>query len=70
MRDELKDEIQTYSLTEGAGIDYVNVLLIGEISAGKSSFFNSVESLFTGRVTTRAGVGLSDGSLTTQVWIK
>merc|ERR1712004_148886 len=64
--DVLKDEIQTYRLTEGAGIDYVNVLLIGEISAGKSSFFNSVESLFTGRVTTRAGVGLSERSLTTQ----
>merc|ERR1712012_1313924 len=64
--DELKDEIQTFELTKGAGIDYVNVLLIGEISAGKSSFFNSVESVFTGRVTTRAGVGLSDGSLTTQ----
>ena len=65
----LKDEIKTHKLTEGAGIDYVNVLLIGEISAGKSSFFNSLESVFTGRVTTRADAGVSERSLTTQVWV-
>ena len=34
--------------------------------AGKSSFFNSVESVFTGHVTGRANAGLVSTSLTTQ----
>jgi len=53
-------------LTEEAGIDNINVLLIGEVSAGKSSFINSVESLFTGYVTSRANSGMAERSLTTQ----
>ena len=45
------------------------MLLIGEISAGKSSFFNSVESVFAGYVTNRANAGMVERSLTTQVSI-
>ena len=36
------------------------------VGAGKSSFFNSVESVFTGHVTGRANAGLVSTSLTTQ----
>ena len=36
------------------------------LGAGKSSFFNSVESVFTGHVTGRANAGLVSTSLTTQ----
>ena len=51
---------------------HINVLLVGEVGAGKSSFFNSVESVFTGHVVSRAEAGLGgvDGmgaSLTTEV---
>ena len=64
----MKDEIKTHKLTKDAGVDNINVLLVGEISAGKSSFFNSVESVFAGHVTTRANAGMVERSLTTQVW--
>jgi len=63
---QLKSEIVTHELTEDAGIDYINVLLVGDIGAGKSSFFNSVESVFDGFVTSRANAGLVEKSLTTQ----
>ena len=80
---DLKAEIVTHDLTQEAGIDYINVLLFGEIGrervevetnddgclsgAGKSSFFNSVESVFKGRVARRANAGSQETSLTTQV---
>jgi len=64
--EELKKEIVTHELTEGAGIEYINVLLVGQIGAGKSSFFNSVESVFEGYVTDRANAGTVEKSLTTQ----
>ena len=64
---KLKKEIQTHALIEKAGIEFINVLLVGECSAGKSSFFNSVESVFTGHVTSTSEAGTDEGSLTKQV---
>ena len=54
-------------MTKNVEIDYLNVLMVGEISAGKSSFINSVESVYAGYVTTRANAGTVEKSLTTQV---
>ena len=65
--DKLKKEIQTHELIEKAGIEHINVLLVGECSAGKSSFFNSVESVFEGFVSNTAEAGTDEGSLTKQV---
>ena len=65
--DKLKEEIQTHELIEKAGIEFINVLLVGECSAGKSSFFNSVQSVFEGFVSSTAEAGQDEGSLTKQV---
>ncbi len=35
-------------------IKYVRILLAGDVGAGKSSFINSVNSAFQGRITTEA----------------
>ena len=64
---KLKKEIQTHDLVKEAGIEHINVLLVGECSAGKSSFFNSVESVFEGFVSSTAEAGTDEGSLTKQV---
>ena len=40
--------------------------MILSIGAGKSSFFNGIESAFEGHVTGRANAGQIDESLTTQ----
>ena len=65
--DQLKEEIVTHSLITETNVKNINVLLVGEVSAGKSSLFNSVESVFGGHVTQRANSGSIDKSLTTQV---
>ncbi|XP_047442384.1 interferon-induced protein 44-like isoform X3 [Mugil cephalus] len=64
-RTELMESIKTYKPTESS-VSQVRVLLIGPVGAGKSSFFNSVSSVFRGRVSSQAMCGSSDTSLTTQ----
>ena len=63
----MKAEIETHRIVGEAGIKNINVLLVGEISSGKSSFFNTVESVFAGHVRTRADTGTDDTSLTKKV---
>jgi len=64
--EDLKEEIATYELLKKAKMEHINVLFVGQISAGKTSFFNTVESVFENYVTQRANSGCADESLTTQ----
>ncbi|CAC5407922.1 unnamed protein product [Mytilus coruscus] len=65
----LKRDIEEYwplremGVSEDA-IPYVNVLLLGPVGSGKSSFFNTLNSIFRGRVSIQARAGSSDNSLT------
>ena len=65
-RRKLLDHIQTYKPIISS-VSKVRVLLIGPVGAGKSSFFNSIKSIFRGHVTSQAMAGSSGTSLTTQV---
>ncbi|XP_076151292.1 interferon-induced protein 44-like [Alosa pseudoharengus] len=47
-------------------VDQARILLVGQVGAGKSSFFNSVNSVFKGHVTSQANTGTAGTSLTTQ----
>ncbi|XP_061594805.1 interferon-induced protein 44-like [Cololabis saira] len=64
-RRELMESIKAYKLTTSS-VSQARVLLIGPVGAGKSSFFNSVNSVFRGHVTNQAISGFSTTSLTTQ----
>ncbi|XP_047442392.1 interferon-induced protein 44-like [Mugil cephalus] len=64
-RTELMESIKTYKPADSS-VSQVKVLLVGPIGAGKSSFFNSVNSVFRGHVTSQAMSGSSATSLTTQ----
>uniref|UniRef100_A0A3Q4I0S5 Interferon-induced protein 44-like n=1 Tax=Neolamprologus brichardi TaxID=32507 RepID=A0A3Q4I0S5_NEOBR len=64
-REELIESIKSYKPTVGS-VTRARVLLIGPVGAGKSSFFNSVNSVFRGHVTSQAISGSSSTSLTTQ----
>ncbi|XP_062384124.1 interferon-induced protein 44-like [Sardina pilchardus] len=47
-------------------VDQARILLVGQVGAGKSSFFNAVSSVFKGHVTSQANTGTAGTSLTTQ----
>ncbi|KAA0719445.1 Interferon-induced protein 44-like [Triplophysa tibetana] len=47
-------------------VKQARILLVGPVGAGKSSFFNSINSVFKGYVSTQANTGTAGSSLTTQ----
>ncbi|KAK5869694.1 hypothetical protein PBY51_024393 [Eleginops maclovinus] len=63
---QLKETIKIYKPTHSS-VSHARVLLIGPVGAGKSSFFNSINSVFRGHVTSQAIAGCSTTSLTTQL---
>ncbi|KAG2461614.1 IF44L protein, partial [Polypterus senegalus] len=64
-RNELLEEIRNYkTLTES--VEEPRILLVGQITAGKSSFFNSLNSVFRGHVMLQAASGYGDTSVSKQ----
>ncbi|XP_069116505.1 interferon-induced protein 44-like [Argopecten irradians] len=66
---QLMDEVEDYWPLKDMGVSedalqHVNILFIGPIGAGKSSFLNSVESVFRGHVTMSASAGSRTKSVT------
>uniref|UniRef100_A0A3Q3LIB6 TLDc domain-containing protein n=1 Tax=Mastacembelus armatus TaxID=205130 RepID=A0A3Q3LIB6_9TELE len=64
-RTKMMNSIKSHTPT-GCFVSQARVLLIGPVGAGKSSFFNSINSVFRGHVTNQAITGCSTTSLTTQ----
>ncbi|XP_052395582.1 interferon-induced protein 44-like [Carassius gibelio] len=64
-RDELMQMMRDYKPLVNS-LNRVRILMIGPVGAGKSSFFNSINSIFTGHVTNKAMSGSAGTSLTTQ----
>ncbi|XP_039537487.1 interferon-induced protein 44-like isoform X2 [Pimephales promelas] len=64
-RDELMKMIRSYKPMMPS-VSRVRILMIGPVGAGKSSFFNSINSVFMGRMTSKAMSGSAGTSLTTQ----
>lgn len=50
-------------------VSEARILMIGPVGAGKSSFYNTINSIFRGRITQKAGSGCAEQSLTTAVRI-
>lgn len=65
-RDRLLEELRAYKPYADL-VSKVHILLVGPVGSGKSSFFNSVKSVFHGRVTRQAIVGSDITSITEQV---
>ncbi|XP_050951348.1 interferon-induced protein 44-like isoform X1 [Labeo rohita] len=64
-RAELMDMIRKYKPIM-TSVSQIRILMIGPVGAGKSSFFNSINSIFMGRITSKAMSGSAGTSLTTQ----
>ncbi|KAI3367551.1 hypothetical protein L3Q82_026409, partial [Scortum barcoo] len=66
---ERKQQLKTHILGYKPDIKTVHqarVLLVGPVGAGKSSFFNSINSAFRGNMTSQAIAGTAGKSVTTQ----
>uniref|UniRef100_A0A087Y8H7 Interferon induced protein 44c2 n=1 Tax=Poecilia formosa TaxID=48698 RepID=A0A087Y8H7_POEFO len=64
-KQQLMTSIQNY-LPEIKAVNQARVLLVGPVGAGKSSFFNSINSAFRGNMTCQAITGTARTSVTTQ----
>ncbi|XP_045403641.1 interferon-induced protein 44-like isoform X1 [Lemur catta] len=64
-RDRLLEELRAYKPYADL-VSKVHILLLGPVGSGKSSFFNSVKSVFHGRMTRQALVGSDITSITEQ----
>ncbi|KAK2835317.1 hypothetical protein Q5P01_015801 [Channa striata] len=64
-KEKLMDSIKNYKFAYSS-VSQARILLLGPVGAGKSSFINSVNSVFRGHVTNLTIAGSSTQSLTTQ----
>lgn len=62
---ELKEYVQTCKPVINC-VEQSRVLLVGQVGAGKSSFFNSINSVFRGNITGQAITGVGATTLSTQ----
>eukprot|EP00105_Crassostrea_gigas_P032065 XP_011454941.1 PREDICTED: interferon-induced protein 44-like [Crassostrea gigas] len=60
-----KKSLLAYKPLTETNVGAANILLIGQIGAGKSSFFNSVNSIFRGKISSKACSGSFEHSVTT-----
>lgn len=64
---ELKEFVANYKPFVELKIPEVNILLIGPIAAGKSSFINTINTIFKGEMSSRVCPGWAENSLTQKV---
>lgn len=62
---ELKRTLLDYTPMTETNVPAANILLIGQTGTGKSSFFNSINSIFRGKITSKAVTGRFEHSVTT-----
>ncbi|XP_022301485.2 interferon-induced protein 44-like isoform X3 [Crassostrea virginica] len=60
----MRQSLETYKPNRSQNVRTANILLLGQIGAGKSSFFNTVNSIFRGKITSQACIGSFGHSVT------
>ncbi|XP_076099874.1 interferon-induced protein 44-like isoform X3 [Mytilus galloprovincialis] len=64
--DDLKKETKGYTPSEGFAFTKARILMVGQVGSGKSSFINTINSIFKGHITSQACSGNAQESLTTE----
>ncbi|KAH3776046.1 hypothetical protein DPMN_177459 [Dreissena polymorpha] len=62
--DTLMEEIVAFKPPREMGLSAVRVLMLGPVGSGKSSFYNTINSVFKGRISQGARTGKSAHSIT------
>ncbi|XP_033754699.1 interferon-induced protein 44-like [Pecten maximus] len=65
LEEEIKDKVATYKPLPGLDLQQARILLVGQVGAGKSSYFNTINSIFRGHISAQANAGSAEHSLTT-----
>ncbi|KAK2817769.1 hypothetical protein Q7C36_021702 [Tachysurus vachellii] len=60
-KDTIEQKLRTFRL-KGTSAQFIRILVVGEVGAGKSSFINSVNNVFQGRITSGALVDRTGGT--------
>jgi len=60
IKEDLKKKLENFSPSNPDVQDF-KILVAGQVGAGKSSFINSINNVFEGRITSRALVNSSGG---------
>lgn len=63
----MKKKIEGYKPLKELEVNQARLLMIGQVGAGKSSFINTINSIFRGHITSQACSGDTQNSLTTEV---
>jgi len=68
---EFKEIVEQYTPLKILDVPQARILMIGQIGAGKSSFFNTINSVLRGYITGQANSGSAEQSLTKVVscWV-
>ncbi|XP_033754629.1 interferon-induced protein 44-like isoform X2 [Pecten maximus] len=65
LEETLKNEVASYETLSRLNVKQAMILLVGQVGAGKSSYFNTINSIFRGQISIQANAGSADKSLTT-----
>ncbi|XP_060083036.1 interferon-induced protein 44-like [Ylistrum balloti] len=65
LEEDIKDKVAMYKPLPGLDLKQVRILLVGQVGAGKSSYFNTINSIFRGHISGQANAGSAEHSLTT-----
>lgn len=64
--EDLKSTVELFSPSPVLNVPESMILVLGPVGSGKSSFFNTVASIFRGRITRQASSGSAEQSITSQ----
>ncbi|XP_053332621.1 interferon-induced protein 44-like [Clarias gariepinus] len=64
---DLEETLRNFKLSN-PDVKFVRILIVGEVGAGKSSFINSINDAFQGRITSGALVDATSGTSFTKVY--
>ncbi|KAK3576747.1 hypothetical protein CHS0354_005586 [Potamilus streckersoni] len=64
-RTTLIAKVANFSIPHKVNVPEARILMIGPVGAGKSRFFNTINSIFNDRITNQSNTGSAVSSLTT-----